>query len=130
VSADAMAAGTQWTAWEQCGIEAAARSFGFRAQTRCKAKCCQRPKGSGTRTEVAFVEGDTQAAAVGFAALAGKRSKVLGCKANAAVMHVAEGSGRDRGIVRAAVAQRLRTGIEALSTTTVSSRREVRCKAG
>ena len=76
------------------------------------------------------MEGGTQAVAVGFVALAGRRSKVLGCRANAAAMHVAEGSGRDRGIVRAAVAQRLRTGIEALSTTTVPSRREVRCKAG
>jgi hypothetical protein len=76
------------------------------------------------------VEGGTQAVAVGFVALAGRHSEVLGCKATAAVLHVAEESGSAPGIVRAVVAQRLRTGTEVLSTTTVPSRHGVRCKAG
>ena len=80
---------------------------------------------------MAFEEGGTQAVAAGFVALAGKHSKVPGCKAIAAVPHVvAEESGRDRDIVRAIVAQGLRTGTEMLSTTTGSCRSVVRCKEG
>jgi hypothetical protein len=125
------AAGTQKTAWERCGIVVAAQSFEFLAQTQCKAKCYRRPKDSGTRIGVAFVEGGTQAVAAGFAVLAGRRSKVPGCKVIAAVLHVvAEESERDRDIVRAIVAQGLSTGTEVLSTTTASCRREVRCKGG
>jgi hypothetical protein len=81
---------------------------------------------------VAFEEGGTQAVAAGFVALAGKHSKVPGCKAIAAVLlHVVGESGRDPGIVRAVVVQRLCTGdIEALSTTTGPCRERVRCKGG
>ena len=74
---------------------------------------------------MASEEGGTQAVAAGFVALAGKHSKVPGCKAIAA-----EESGRDWDIVRAIVAQELRTGTEMLSTTTGSCRSVVRCKEG
>jgi hypothetical protein len=125
------AAGTQQTAWERCDIVVAAHSFESLAQTQCKAKCYRRPRGSGTRIGVAFVEGGTQAVAAEFVVLAGRRSKVPGCKVIAAVLHVVAGeSGRDQDIVRAIVAQGPSTGTEVLSTTTGSSRREVRCKGG
>jgi len=107
VSADAQrAAGTRSTAWARCGTAVAAQSFEFQARTRCTAKGYQRPTGSGTQTEVAFVEGGTQAVAADSAALVGRYLKVPGCKEIAAVpLHVAGESGRDQGIVGAAAAQ-------------------------
>ena len=117
----------------RCGIVLEARNFEFLARTRCKAKGCQRPRGSGIQIEVAFVEGGRQVVAAGLVVLADRRSKVPGCKEIAVVtLNVVEGSVGDQNIVRAAVARRLCTGgIEVLLMTTGSCRHEkVRCKVG
>jgi len=95
-------------------------------------KACYKPRDHEVQTEVVFVESDAQGLAAEFVVLVGRHSGVHGCQVFAAVLlHAVERAELDPNTVRAAVAQYLDDGVEALSITTGCCRcGEVPCERG